>query len=149
MTISTLVLVRLPIVGKLYSSTFLRFRCQGLFTFLYVSLPNNITGQFHGYVCCTHLAGELLPADGGQTFFVFVDRSRYCRVRTLLTCTNSPISSHFVVFKRDTNWRPFSCSALGSVVTISPIISVVEVGSFSFTTTTGVGIVAEIWARSL
>ena len=33
-------------------------------TFLYVLPPSDITDQFHGYVGCVHLAGELLPPDG-------------------------------------------------------------------------------------
>ena len=65
------------------------------------------------------------------------------------SCSNSPLSFHFVVFKRDTNWLPFSCSVLGSVVTTSAITSVGTIGSFSFTTTTGVGLAARSLAMSL
>ena len=94
--------------------------------------------------CCHTMGSDVLR---------FRSRS-WTRSTTLLpgmatpSCINSPLSFHFVVFKRDTNLLPFSCSVLGSVVTTSAITSVVTIGSFSFTTTTGVGLAARSLAMS-
>ena len=41
-----------------------RYSC----TFMYVLPPSDITDQFHGYVGCVHLVGELLPPDGVGRF---------------------------------------------------------------------------------